>query len=82
MNKLIREIARFIYMESKYTWDDLSPLDRKYLVSIALEPSKKQRAESNKKWEGMIDKHCKVTNNEIAIKEIKKLIPCFFKEEV
>lgn len=69
MNKLIREIARFIYMESKYTWDDLSEADKQYLSTL---------------WahEQEIYKSCGVFIYEEyhPITEIKKLIPCFFKE--
>jgi len=80
MNKLIREIARFIYMDSKYTWDMLSDSDKQYLRNIYMD-SRCADAQAVYRC-----KEIGITDDERYRQDIealiKKLIPCFFKEEV
>jgi hypothetical protein len=74
MNKLIRQIARFI-LDGKHHWDMLNASDKNYLIDIFLFsltfPFKMDGLPTDER------QHPEWVKN-----EIKKLIPCFFEERL
>jgi hypothetical protein len=65
MEKLKTTLATFICM-GKFYWDDLDYMDQTYLLTI---------------YQHTIDGNHNMLSRAFLIQELKKLMPCFFKEK-